>query len=782
MALSARQIKKELNRIVEEKLKTGFIPTVDYVRSELNKFYRRNIVGKPTFKGRKQPYRRVWDVDFYNNNLDEIYNDLNNLYEEIVSQFTINLENFDYNDVERKRLLYEINKLDGEISDLLILAEGVEGYLYAVHDDFLDRSKIDLSRTSCEINTSAGIVTLRESKNGIKKIDLSHYFDVEQYPVLSERKFADNIVSNNLVFGSKFGYAFSDINSAWNQLITTKEPGPLEVFFIIEIDPHNQGVNAMSRIEVLGHSSKVVEVEPLWSIDNVNFRALPIHSSMRIKNVYSGRTKVWNFPEMFFKYLKFVVKFHEEDESVGGSDDPRYLYNLGFKNISIFETAYTPESKLYSKAFEIKDYVGEPTTIDKVSLETDQDVPEGTSLRHFISLEDADDVDRYNWVEISPINDPHPTESQIIDFRHVAFLKDMPLLRWDESSYDFPVKNKNGISFYQIYEFPYEPVRDSVKIYRGYGDWQVIPKYRIERRTRYDEGHTFDGGNTGTEFVELLFPVEEPIEGEGLIRGSVKVKSTSGSSPDVVYTTPNDYIVDHTSKKIFRPKDSLIRSDGATVYVDYQYDLEIQQPTVYRTYIYILNPDGISINIAPFTSREIELGQFLAITTNGERTDISREVNYHIPPGWHKVETTAAPEGPNDRFYGVNGKHLRQMVHKMFAYGETLQEVSYFELIDRVRKDDRSKYAIYDYDGDGNKEIIVNYRPQTEEYKTIGKTYGHNYDLLNPSSQPEVYELSYKYIATFTNNLYYLAEFSRKEDASPDLTPTLSKYTIRVGY
>ena len=75
MSLASRQIIKEANRISEKKLKSGFIPMADLILSELNKFYKVTTPGTPSFKSRKQPYRGQWDVDAYNNNLQEIYDD-----------------------------------------------------------------------------------------------------------------------------------------------------------------------------------------------------------------------------------------------------------------------------------------------------------------------------------------------------------------------------------------------------------------------------------------------------------------------------------------------------------------------------------------------------------------------------------------------------------------------------------------------------------------------------------------------------------------------------------
>lgn len=784
MALSDRQIKRELNRVVEEKLKSGFIPTVQLLRSEMIKYYRTVDVGTPSFKSRKQLYRSVWDVDLYNKNLSELYDDLNNLYDEIVKQFTTILINFDFNDTERRRILHEINTLNSQIDDLLLLAGDVEGYVYSVHDSFLDRTKVDLRFSSCEINTDAGACMLRESRNGIKKIDMSHYYDVEQYPIVTSKEYADRMESNTLLSGSKFGYAFSDLTAAWNQRIITSQGGELEVSFIVGLNPSIDDEIPMSRIEVLGHSPRPLRVQPLVSVDNINFKALPVDDSYREKIVTDNKVQIWNFPEINVQYVKFIITFDEEDEDTAGADTPRYLYNLGFKNISFYQAAYVAESYLYSKPFEITDPTGEPLTVDKVSLVTQEEVPTGTNIEHFISLGDSSKSNptEFNWVAISSANNPNPSEPQLIDFRHIAFLNTLPLLQWDESSYDTPIADKNGIDFYQIYEFPYEPIRDTIKMYRGNDNWQVIPSYEIERKSVYDEGHTIPTGNSGTENVILVYPSGVVVEGDGLIRGSVKVKSSPGASPDVTYTTPNDYVVDYVNKTVTRPKDSTIRSDGATVYVDYQYDLEVVEPTVYRSYPYVSNPDGIDVNIAPFSSAEIEAGQHLKITTNGREADISSETSYHIPPGWHKVETTAEPQGPDDRFHGVNGKYLYDLVHKLYAYGETLQEVSYFELENTIKKKDHSKYAIFDYDGDGNKEMIVNYRPQTEKYTFSSQTYGNTYDMLNPSDDAEIYELTYKYISTANNTIYYSARFTRETETQPDVTPTLNEYTIRIGY
>jgi len=779
MSIASRQVKKEVNRIIEERMKDGYIPTIEHITTLLAEYYRKVSVGFPSFQMRKQLYRKVWNVDKYNDNLSEIYDDLNNLYEELVDQFTIVLTNFDYYDTERRKLMHDIKDLNGDLNRLLLTAEDTEGYLYAVYDDFINRDKIDLNYTTSEINTDAGIITLRESRQGIKKLDMSHYFDIVNFPILAEEKYAENITSNKLLPGSKFGYAFSDINSSWVQNILSKASGELQASFIIELVPGSTDGVYISRIEILGQSATPMHVEPLWSLDNINFKALDMGSGERDKLVSDNKKTIWNFAETRVRYIKFLITKDQEDEAIGTAEIPLYRYTIGFKYIELYKMAYDKESTLYSSAFTLTDPTGEPSTIDKASLIVDEDVQPGTSIEYYLSLgiSGVTDPTTYNWVQLSSINDPNPTEPQVADFRHVAFFTNVPDIQWDSDTYGTALETYYEIPFYKVYQFPYEPVKDSISLYRGKDNWQVKVKYEVKRISIKDEKHVFGTGDVTT----LTYPTSTAIDGKGLIRGSVKVKSDAGEDPAHSYIDPSDYTVNYTTKVITRSDSSTIPNDPSaptnTVYVDYQYDKEVSEPTEYTTYIYILNRNGIDIHIDPFNPAEIEAGQFLTMTTSEGTIDLSRETRFHIPPGWHKVVTTAEPQGASDSFYSVNNnKYLYQNVYQMYAYAEKLQEVSWFELKYNTMLLDHSRYCVFDYDGDGNKEIIVNYKPQIAEYASTAD------DLLCPTGAAETYVLSYKYISTVTNTIYLKAVLKRSDESSPLVTPTLKSYTIKLGY
>ena len=779
MSIASRQIKKELNRIIKRKMEGGEIPSIEYIIAMLARYYRKVDVGFPSFSLRKQLYRKPWDIDKYNNNLLETYDDLNNLYEELVDQFTIVLQDFDYHETERQRLMWEIRDLDDDLMNLLLIAEDTEGYLYSVHDNFIDRSKINLTYSTCEVNTNAGIVTLRESRQGIEKINMSHYFDIVNFPILAEEKYTDNIISNKLLAGSKFGYAFSDVNMAWIQNIISKANGKVEVAFIVNLDPNPKEACYISRIEILGHSSNPMWVTPLWSMDNINFKNIPISTGKVNKVVSDSKKTIWNFAELKVKYLKFIITKLQEDETVGISEEPFYRYIYGFKNIEIYKMAYNSASALYSNVFTVTDFTGEALTVDKASIVADYDLEAGTHIDFYLSLgdEDVSDPSQFNWVAVSPLNDPNPREQQIADFRHVAFFNDVPDIQWDSATYNTALETYNGISFYKVYQFPDEPLRDSITLYRGKDNWQVIPKYEVRVTEVYDEEHTFGSGST----VTLTYPDFTPDEGRGLIKGSVKVKSNPGDNPDYIYINKGDYTINYSTGVITRTTTSNISTDtlasANTVYVDYKYDDEESKNTQYVTYIYILNKDGLDINIVPFNDAEIEAENFLTIDTSEGTKDLSAESFFHIPPGWHKVITTAQPRTASDRFYSVNdNQYLYQKVYEQYAYGEKLQEVSWFELKYNTLKSDHSRFCIVDYDGDWNKEIVVNYEPQTSAWASSSD------DLLCAGGDTETYVLSYKYIATTTSNIYLKAELSRDDDVSPMVTPTLRGYTIKLGY
>lgn len=778
MSISSRQVTKETERIVEERMKEGYIPSVDYLSAKLGEFYSRNSIGSPFFKNRHLAYRKLFDIDLYNSNLTEIYDDLNNLYEELVDQFTVVLRDFDYYDTARHKLLHQIRDLESQLTDLVLVTGDTEGYVYSVHDSFIDRSKVNLSYSTCEINTEAGIASLRESRSGIVKLDMSHYFDVINYPILADNVYAQNILSNTIFPMSKFGYAFSDINASWAQNIVSSVPGQIQLSFIVDLTPDMPDGDYITRIEMRGQSSKEMYVQPLYSIDNINFVILPMGYGERVKRVADDRVTVWNFDALRCRYIKFLIYKFIEDEQVSHNSKTAYRYVIGFKHIEFYKMGYDRTSVLYSTPYTISDPAGEALTIDKASLVVDQDVQAGTRIEYYLSLGDptTEDPTQFNWAQISPSNDPNPREQVVADFKHIAFFNNVPEILWDSVSYGTPLESYKGINFYKIYQFPYEPIKNSVTLYRGKDNWQVTPVYDVKRKAVYDEKHQFGVSTT----ITLDYPNFTPVEGKGLIRGSVKIKSDPGQNPAYWATTPGDFIVNYSTKVVTRNVGGAISADpnspSNTVYVDYQYDEEVAEPTVYTTQVYVLNQDGIYVNHVPFNSAELDAGQFTTITTNDGEVDVSRATSFQLTAGWHKITTTGEPETANDRFYSVNtSKYLYQLVYKQFAYAEKLQETSWFEMKHNTMLLDHSKYCITDYDGDGNKEIIVNYRPQTAKWTSSD-------DDLLCGHGAETYVLSYKFITTATNKIYLKSVFTRDEGVAATATPTLRSYTIKLGY
>ena len=777
MSIASRQVKKETNRIVEEKMRDGFIPTVEYLTSQLGKYYSVNSPGFPTFKDRHLAYRKVFNIDSYNSNLSEIYDDLNNLYEELVDQFTTVLTDFDYYNTERHRILHQINSLNDTLTDLIFVSGNTEGYVYSVHDDFIDRTKIDLTNSTCEINTEAGVCTLRESISGITKVPMAHYFDTVNFPILAESKFAKSILSNTVFPMSKFGYAFSDISTSWMQNIVTTTSGELQVSFIVNVSPDNEFGQEITRIEVTGQSPRPMKVQPLYSIDNINFVALPIGYGEREKEVVDNRVVVWNFEATRIIYVKFLITKLLEDEAVSVNSLPAYRYVIGFKHIEFFKMGYNQNSVLYSKAFTVTDPADEAMTIDKAALVVEQDVQPGTTIDYFLSLGDeVGDPTAFNWAGVSPINELNPTEQQIVDFRHVAFFNNVPEIPWDSSTYGTALESYNGVDFYKVYQFPYEPVKGSVSLYRGKDNWQVTPRYDIKRKLAGPE--TLDFG--GVDTVALLYP-SLVVDGGGLIRGTVRIGNEPSETPMTQYRNPGDFTVnyaDHTITRSvgFTAISNQTSSPARLAYAYYEYDEETAIPTEWSTYVYVLNPDGIDINHTPFTQVQLNDGNYTTLTTEGSSIDVSVATRIKLAAGWHRIATTAEPESASDRFYTANGgKYLYQLVYSQFAYSDKLQETSWFVLKYNTLMIDHNKFCIVDYDGDGNKEIIVNYRPQTAKWSSSA-------DDLLCAGGVESYVLSYKFITTATNNIYFKAVFNRDSTSSPTATPTLGSYTIKLGY
>jgi hypothetical protein len=778
MSIASRQVVGEVNRIIEERMKDGYVPSINYIASRLAMFYKNVTIGSPSFKMRQQLYRKIWDVNTYNDNLSELYNDLNILYEEMVSQFSIVLRNFDYFETERARMFHEIQELTGEVSNLLLLSNNTDGYLYSAYDDFNDNSKIDLEYSDCEINTSLGCCTIKESSQGVSKVNMSRYYETVNFPILAEEEYADSVISNTLSEGTKFGNAFSGVSGTWQQNIVSSIQGPIVVSFIIDITDDSGDAIPITRIEMKGESPNTMQVLPLWSVDNVNFTDLPMGYSINLKDVANGRYTVWNFTETNVKYIKFMITKEGYDNEIDNDGATAYQYLVGFKDIGLYKMGYSDSSTLFSECYSIEDIVGDSLTVDKAAIETEQDVPANTSIDYYLSLGVSGETnpENFTWTRVSPTNEVSPLYQQIVDFSQVATYSDIPDIQWNSSLYSTPLETYNGISFYKVYAFTSEPVKDSVSLYRGKNDWQVDQEYDVTRSYVYNEEHTF-GSNTS---ILLTYPTGSAIKGKGLIKGSIVVKSEPGTSPGYTYVNESDYTVNYTTHVITKTSGSTISSEpGAstnTVYVDYQYDLETALPLRYTTSVYILNEAGVDINLVPWSASSIDSGQFTWIETGGTTEDVSALTSFHMKTGWHKITTTAKPYTAVDRFFSVNsGKYLYQLVDKQYAFADELQEVSWFQLKYNTLVSDHTKYAVYDRDGSGYKEIIVNYKPQVSPWSSVSQ------ELLC-YSYPETYVLSYKYLVSVTNNIYLKAVLSRAEGSDSTITPTLYSYTIKLGY
>ena len=777
MSISSLQVTNAVNNIIETRMKSGFIPTVDYIISQLSAFYATVTPGYPSFQMRKQIYRKLWSVDVYNSNLTQIYNDINAFYDTIVTQFTVELSDFNYAETARAQLFKQISSLNNQVQNLMLLATDTSGAVYAVSDNFLDNSKINLQYSTVAINNSAEMVTIQETQSGIQVIDMSQYYNTVSFPVVATQTYAANILSNSLLAGTSFGNAFNNTSGSWQQVILTSVPGDLQVYFTINVSPNNQLGTQVTRIEVDGQSPNPFTVTPTYSSDNINFSPLPVGFSTNTNTTANGVTTIWNFAPITATYIKFTIDKSQDDSVTTFNGQTAYQYVFGFTNIDIYQMGYSDTSILYSEAFTVNDPNGDPLTIDKVTLVVEESVPNGTSIDYYVSIgaPGVSNPGQFNWVPISPINDPAPSQIQLVDFMHVSDLTDIPYNQWNSSAYGTPLLTYQGISFYEVFQFPYTPVKKSVVVYRGVNDYQVVQNYTVNRVSIYNEEHTFGSAQA----VQLLYPNFTPVAGDGLIRGSITVQNEPGTSPSYTYSTPGDYTVDYTNNLIIRSSNSTISSEVAnpnnTVYVNYQYDNETSLPAQYITNVYVSNADGIDLNITPWGSQDISNGEFTTIqpsNTNVNQGNVSAISSYHLPAGWSTITTTGQPYTIYDRFFGANGNiPLYDIVAAQYAYLQPLTEVSFFDLQYNTLKTDHSRYSVYDFNNNGTNLMIVNYKPQSGGWST-------GQDLLC-HTPPETYNIGYQFISTQTDTIYFKAVLSSN---STLVTPTLNSYTLKLGY
>lgn len=455
MSIRRKQIVQVVNNIIKEELISGEFPSPRLVMNRLNTIIRRHGLGNPTMVPRLiADYPEAAPVKAnpadYNRTMQEVYEDLSTIYEEIMEQADRLDSNFILFETEKERLEYEIEALSAHIKNLIMVADNSNNYVHSVYDYFADMSKIDMANTDAAIEIGRGVVISSKLYEDTK-VDLS------QSNLNFTIRPKDNIVDTR-EFLPIHNAVDEYRDSVWQYVVATNSKGTQSGEIGIDLDEPTSA----NRIKIRCHSTTSTNITVMRSPDyGVNWFTISSATGDPVIDI--------DFNYVYITNLRIILAKSEPDyiDTIEG-EEPRFMYNFSVGDISLYGTNYKRKGLLQSIDHPIQEARPDKfINIDRVALWTVDEVPPGTKINYQLKVRD-------NWIDISPLGRDDLRHPQIIDLGSVISQKPEMLIMpkgKPRSVYEIVKLRANGIRFYKLGNVEGGVIGDSLSIYRGQNMW-----------------------------------------------------------------------------------------------------------------------------------------------------------------------------------------------------------------------------------------------------------------------------------------------------------------------
>lgn len=464
MSIKQKQLDNVVEQILKEELAKGVLPNSRQFLLKLNNALREHKPGTPSAIVPYVEGHSKVDIDTYNNYVASVRDDLGILYSELIDSVNATLKNFNYFEVERKKIEYQIDKLKNELVNLLLVSDKSNQYVHTVFDTFADFDLVDKNQTTAEVNLGNNEVILSQKNNVSQKVDLIGTkvgFTLQQ----------NNPSFKTSILGDINNIFIDTANNNWALNIQATEDQLLTGELLIEL---NQSLKA-NKLSVEFHSPKSTIVDVYYSPDNLNWFRLPNSDTKTIQ-----AKETYMFHEINVAKLKLILTKPGSDTITYDNNSTQFNFVFGIKNLSLFNATYADAGTLRSIVHNIDK---SNFTIDKVSLSVDEEKPVGTGIDYYLAFPSDDNVsgnkvineNNLNWVPISPLEDKQQEHQTIITLGNMSENTATLSIPSTISPVERELKqyNINGVKFYNLGEINLDGNIPASTLYRGKNAWKV---------------------------------------------------------------------------------------------------------------------------------------------------------------------------------------------------------------------------------------------------------------------------------------------------------------------
>lgn len=298
-------------------------------------------------------------------------------------------------------------ELEKKVDNLLFSISNTDGFFYSFSDSFSNLNNVDLSLTSCYVDTDNGKVTLPKLKssaldfNAPGKINLNnikHSLVFNGSPV-----FTDRVLENASSLFDGLNNTYCNVSHSSNKLgacalILTI---PLNTSFIV------------SKVQgKLSTSSAVTTMVELFDGDdnqNVQYRRQQSNSA------YDRFS--FDFTPQSTGSLRITFIKYDADARDMSNPSNQYLYNFNIRDLIVSGEYYDSQGTLVSSPISIP-LGNENKIIDAVSIDSANSNPEIGQVNFYVAkdVSGATNISDFDWIPVSSVTDSNVSFPNIISF------------------------------------------------------------------------------------------------------------------------------------------------------------------------------------------------------------------------------------------------------------------------------------------------------------------------------------------------------------------------------
>lgn len=464
MSIAQLKINTIIESVIKERFKEGKFPEAQQIITDIYNKLKDEDLYMPVYSFQPIEYEEKTNSSMYNRMLDEIEIDLHILYHTAMNLSKSMTDHIIRQSVEHEQLKNELTNLKNELKTK-ILSYSRKGILTTFYDDFIDMQKINMSRTTANVDLVAHEARISTVSNAIDKLS----FKASNIYIHGELQELPSTYIDSIEETGKLLNILSDAaNQKWGLKIVSNTNASINYTIYLQLINLTQikFINNMKLfLNSLKYTNILIQTGSLLNNGKYEWIDLPGYDIEKINDLFSYDLYLDNQTPIF----KIILNKQEADEILVDGTKTKYIYRFGIDNISLYGKKYNQESTLVSKPFNIKGF-----NYGKASLAVDEYIQDGTDIEYYLSLNNQEPID---WIRISPSHYNNPSYKQYLDFNNLKHNSINFKIESESSTKNLilPSLRTNGLDFYMLGALPTEHklVKDTEQLFVGANSWLV---------------------------------------------------------------------------------------------------------------------------------------------------------------------------------------------------------------------------------------------------------------------------------------------------------------------